>query len=202
MYQYIYNEGQVGEPVFILLHGTGGDETDLLPVAQVLNQNASVLSIRGNVSENGMNRYFKRHGEGQYDVLDLMKRGTELYKFIEDKSKEHDFSLEDAIYLGFSNGSNIAINMLLQANSIVNKAMLYAPMYPVDVAEGLDLSAGKIFLSMGTNDPIVPKFESDRGIQIFEKLGADVTEFWVNSHELNGDNLLAGKRWLENIWGK
>jgi len=199
MYEYIYKEAQPGHPIFILLHGTGGDEQNLLPVAEVLDTEAGVLSIRGNVSENGMNRFFKRHGEGNYDVEDLMRRGQELYEFIEEKAEEHDFSLEDAIYFGFSNGSNIAINMMLLDESKVNKAMLYAPMYPIDIEETVGLPEAKVFLSMGENDPIVPRAESDRVINIFKDLNAEVTEFWVNSHELNGDNLLAGKQWLERL---
>lgn len=199
MYEYIYQEGQAGHPVFILLHGTGGDEHDLLPVAEVLDMEAGILSIRGNVSENGMNRFFKRHGEGNYDVEDLMRRGQELYEFIEEKSEEHGFSLEDAVYFGFSNGANIAINMLLLDESRINKAMLYAPMYPIDVEETVDLPDTKVFLSMGENDPIVPVRESERLIRIFKDLNAEVTEFWVDSHELNGDNLLAGKKWLEAL---
>ena len=182
MYEYIYQAGQAGHPVFILLHGTGGDEHDLLPVAEVLDMEAGILSIRGNVSENGMNRFFKRHGEGNYDVEDLMRRGQELYEFIEEKSEEHGFSLEDAVYFGFSNGANIAINMLLLDESRINKAMLYAPMYPIDVEGTVDLPDTKVFLSMGENDPIVPVRESERLISIF-----------------NGDNLLAGKKWLEAL---
>jgi phospholipase/carboxylesterase len=199
MYEYIYKEAQPGHPVFILLHGTGGDEQNLLPVAEVLDTEAGVLSIRGNVSENGMNRFFKRHGEGNYDVEDLMRRGQELYEFIEEKAEEHDFSLEDAIYFGFSNGSNIAINMMLLDESKVNKAMLYAPMYPIDIEETVELPDAKVFLSMGENDPIVPRAESERVINIFKDLNAEVTEFWVDSHELNGDNLLAGKEWLAKL---
>lgn len=199
MYEYIYNEGKAGKPVFILLHGTGADERNLLPVAEVLDAEATVFSIRGNVSEQGMNRYFKRHGEGQYDVEDLMKRGQELKQFIEEKAEEYGFALENAIYIGFSNGSNIAINMMLLDDSKVNKGMLFAPMYPIDTEEVKDLPDTKVYLSMGENDPIVPRAESDRVINIFKDLGADVTEFWVNSHELNGETLLAGKRWLESV---
>jgi phospholipase/carboxylesterase len=198
MYEYIYNEGKAGEPVLILLHGTGADETNLVPVAEVIAPDATVFSIRGNVSENGMNRYFKRHGEGNYDVEDLMQRGQELYQFIEEKSKELDFSLEDVVLFGFSNGSNIGINMLLLEEAKFNKAMLYAPMYPVDIEDGPDLSDAKIFLSMGENDPIVPQAESKNVIDIFEARGADVEKVWVNSHEINGDNLAAGKQWFEN----
>lgn len=202
MYEYIFNEGKAGEPVLILLHGTGADENNLLPVAEAIAPEATVFSIRGNVSENGMNRYFKRHGEGQYDVEDLIQRGKELYQFIEEKSEEYDFSLEDVVLFGFSNGSNIGINMLLLEEAQFNKAMLYAPMYPVEIAHGVDLTDAKIFLSMGENDPIVPKAESERVIDIFESRGADVTEFWVNSHEINGDNLLAGKEWLAKLTKK
>lgn len=199
MYEYIFNEGKADEPVLILLHGTGADENNLLPVAEAIAPNATVFSIRGNVSENGMNRYFKRHGEGKYDVEDLTQRGKELYQFIEEKAEEYDFSLEDAIFFGFSNGSNIGINMLLLEDSKLNKAMLYAPMYPVDIEQEVDLSDANIFLSMGINDPIVPKAESEHVIEIFESRGAEVVETWVNSHEINGDNLLAGKEWLAKL---
>ena len=199
MYKYRYEKGQTKTPTFILLHGTGGNEEDLLPVAAALNANASVLSIRGNVLEHGNARYFKRLDTGAYDIPDLMTRGQELYAFIEEKAQEYDFSLEEAIYLGFSNGANIAINMMLLDDSLINKAMLYAPMYPMDVEETTDLPDAKVFLSMGENDPIVPKRESERVVSIFKDLGAEVTEFWVEGHELNRDNLLAGKEWLEKI---
>ena len=157
MYKYRYEKGQTKTPTFILLHGTGGNEEDLLPVAAALNANASVLSIRGNVLEQGNARYFKRLDTGAYDIPDLMTRGQELYAFIEEKAQEYDFSLEEAIYLGFSNGANIAINMMLLDDSLINKAMLYAPMYPMDVEETTDLPNAKVFLSMGEKDPIVPK---------------------------------------------
>lgn len=199
MYEYIYNEGKAGEPVLILLHGTGADENNLVPVAEAIAPDATVFSIRGNVSENGMNRYFKRHAEGQYDVEDLMQRGKELYQFIEEKSEELDFSLEDVVLFGFSNGSNIGLNMLLLEEAKINKAMLYAPMYPVDIEAGPDLADAEIFLSMGENDPIVSKADSENVIDIFESRGADVEKIWVNSHEINGDNLMAGKEWFEKI---
>lgn len=199
MYNFIYNEGKAGEPVIVLLHGTGADENNLIPVSDALAPDATVLSIRGNVSENGMNRYFKRHGEGHYDVEDLNKRGKELYDFIEQKAEEYNFALEDVILFGFSNGSNIGINMLLLEKAKFNKAMLFAPMYPVEIEAGPDLSDAKILLSMGENDPIVPKEESDRVIEIFKSRGAKVDQVWVNSHEINEKNLIAAKQWLNKL---
>jgi len=198
-HHHLFNEGKAGEPVLVLLHGTGADEENLLPVAEVLAPDASVLGIRGNVSENGMNRYFKRHGEGQYDLEDLEKRGQELYEFIETSAEDYDFDLEDVVLLGFSNGSNIGIKMLLSEDTVFNKAMLFAPMYPVDVQSEKDLSDADIFLSMGERDPIVPVSESEHVIDIFEKRGANTETTWVNSHEINEDSLRAAKEWLTKV---
>lgn len=199
MYEYIYEKGKNNSKTFILLHGTGGDERNLIPVAQAIDVDANILSIRGNVSENGMNRYFKRHGEGHYDWEDLEKRGKELYQFIEDLSEKHGFSLEDGIYLGFSNGSNIAMNMLLLEENRIDKGMLFAPMYPKELETKNDLSSRKVYLSMGENDPIVPLEESKRVINHFTSQHAKVTEFWVNSHELNEQTLVAAKKWYEEL---
>lgn len=99
----IFKKGHLEAPVFVLLHGTGGDETALLPIAQELNKQATVLSIRGDVSENGMNRYFKRLAEGHYDLEDLEKRGEALHKFIQQAANEHQFSLDKIIFIGYSN---------------------------------------------------------------------------------------------------
>ncbi|MGM8212199.1 alpha/beta hydrolase [Virgibacillus sp. W0430] len=195
--KYIYNENKKGAPVFILLHGTGGSETDLVSLAELLNPEYNVLGIRGNVQENGMNRFFKRHGEGQYDWADLEFRGNELYKFIVEKSNEYDFKLEDAVFVGFSNGSNIAIQMMLQHPATFKKAALFAPLYPADVAEKQDFSDVKVFLSLGKGDPIVPESESKRVINLFKERGAEVTTAWVNGHSLTQEVALKAKNWLK-----
>ncbi len=194
--EYIYNEKKKGAPVFILLHGTGGTETDLVSLAELLSPEYNILGIRGNVQENGMNRYFKRHGEGQYDWEDLEFRGKELYTFIVEKSKEHAFKLEDAVLVGFSNGSNIAIQMMLQQPDTFKKAALFAPLYPADVEEKQDFSDVEIFLSLGKGDPIVPESESARVTSLFKERGADVTTAWVNGHRLTQEVALEAKNWL------
>lgn len=194
--EHLYNEKKKGAPVFVLLHGTGGTERDLLPLAELLNPEYNVLSVRGNVQENGMNRYFKRHGEGQYDWEDLEFRGNELYEFIVEKSKEHDFKLEDVIFVGFSNGSNIAIQMMLQQPETFKKAVLFAPLYPADVEEKQNFNDVDVFLSLGKGDPIVPEPESERVIKLFEEHGADVTVTWVNGHSLTQDAAMEAKNWL------
>ncbi len=195
--EHIYKENKKGAPVFVLLHGTGGTETDLVPLAGLLNPEYNVLGIRGNVQENGMNRYFKRHGEGKYDWEDLEFRGNELYAFIVEKSKEYDFKLEDVVFVGFSNGSNIAIQMMLQNPGTFKKAALFAPLYPADVEEKQDFSEVDVFLSLGKGDPIVPETESERVIRLFEERGADVTTAWVNGHSLTQEVALEAKNWLD-----
>ena len=194
--EHIYKEKEKGAPVFVLLHGTGGTENDLVPLAELLNPGYNILGIRGNVQENGMNRYFKRHGEGQYDWEDLDFRGNELYEFIVKKSQEYGFKLEDVVFVGFSNGSNIAIQMMLKQPGTFRKAALFAPLYPADVKEKQDFSETEVFLSLGKGDPIVPESESERVISLFEDRGADVTTAWVNGHSLTQEVALEAKIWL------
>ncbi|PIC76078.1 carboxylesterase [Sporosarcina sp. P19] len=194
--KYIYHENKKGAPVFVLLHGTGGTETDLVSLAELLNPEYNVLGIRGNVQENGMNRFFKRHGEGQYDWEDLEFRGNELYAFIEEKAKEYEFKMEDTVLVGFSNGSNIAIQMMLKQPKTFKKAALFAPLYPADVEEKQDFSDVEVFLSLGEGDPIVPESESKRVINLFKERGANVTTAWVNGHSLTQEVAMQAKNWL------
>ncbi|PIC68933.1 carboxylesterase [Sporosarcina sp. P16b] len=196
--KYIYNEKKKGAPVFVLLHGTGGTETDLVSLAELLNPEYNVLGIRGNVQENGMNRFFKRHGEGQYDWEDLEFRGNELYEFIVEKSKEYHFKLEDTVLVGFSNGSNIAIHMMLMQPGTFKKAALFAPLYPADLAETHDFSDVDVFLSLGEGDPVVPESESQRVIRLFEERGAHVTTAWVTGHSLTQEVAQQAKNWLNS----
>lgn len=194
---HIFKQGDQGKPIFLLLHGTGGNERDLLPLAEMLNPTYSVLSVKGDVSENGMARYFKRLAEGEYDLEDLEYRGQQLYQFIKESAKEYEFKLEDAIPVGFSNGSNMAINLILREETPFQKALLFAPLYPVDLQNNhKDLSAFKVFLSMGEQDPIVTKAQSERVIEIFKERNATVSETWVNSHEITQEAVLAAREIL------
>ncbi|WP_040285273.1 alpha/beta hydrolase [Sporosarcina koreensis] len=193
---YIYKEKKKDAPVFVLLHGTGGTETDLISLAEFMNPDFNILGIRANVQENGMNRYFKRHGEGQYDWEDLEFRGNELYEFITEKAKEFKFKMEDVVLVGFSNGSNIAIQMMLQQPDSFKKAALFAPLYPADVSERQDFNEVDVFLSLGKGDPIVPESESLRVIDLFKERGADLTTVWVTGHSLTQEAAGQAKNWL------
>lgn len=194
--EHIFRKGKECQPILVLLHGTGGNEYSLLTVAEFLNPNASVLSIRGDVNENGMLRFFKRKAEGVYDEDDLNDRGQKLLQFIINAGKQYNFPLENVILIGFSNGANIAIELLLNHSDYVHKAILFAPMYPVKVNKLNDLSHQSIYLSMGKFDPIVPIEESENVIRLFNERGAIITSYWINSHEINIETLIQAKEWL------
>ncbi|HEY4579273.1 MAG TPA: carboxylesterase, partial [Savagea sp.] len=104
-------KGQAHRPVYLLLHGTGGTEHDLIPLAKQLDAQASILTVRGEVQENGMSRFFKRIAEGVFDLEDLKLRTERLYVFIQEAAKQYQFSVEDVVLVGYSNGANIAANL-------------------------------------------------------------------------------------------
>lgn len=195
--EHIYKRGIEDQPVFVLLHGTGGDETSLLSVAAYLNTDASILSVRGTVQENGANRYFKRLAEGVYDEEDLYARGEELCSFIIQASEQYDFKLSDVVLIGFSNGANIAINLLLQDQSAFKRAILMAPMYPVDTRHLTeDKSDMRVFVSMGRFDPICTVSDSLHVVSLFEERQAHVTQVWTQTHEVTRAILDQAKIWL------
>lgn len=196
--EHTFRKGNNDAPTLILLHGTGGDENDLLPLGEVLNSDYNLLGIRGQVNENGMNRYFRRLQEGVYDEEDLEQRSRELFDFIKSSAENYDFDLEKAVLVGFSNGSNIAIHLLLKEEVPFKKALLYAPLYPVEVQSKKDMSDMQVLLSMGKHDPIVTVEQSENVIDLFRSRGAKVSEVWVNSHELTQAGIEAGKEVLNN----
>lgn len=175
---YLVKNGHPDQPTFILLHGTGGNEESLLNLANFLNPDANLISLRGEVNENGALRFFKRHREGLFDEEDLNTRGRQLKDFLEEQAKAHQFDLSDAILIGFSNGANMAINLLLADQSPFQKAILFAPMYPVDTSKLTeDKSHLNLFISMGTEDPLVSLADSQQVLSLFESRRAKVTPF-------------------------
>ena len=165
----------------ILLHGTGGNEDDLIPVGQMLSSSASLLSPRGKVLENGMPRFFKRLAEGVFDMEDLKFRTKELADFVKDASNTYSFNLNKTIAVGFSNGANIAASLLLSYPETIKGAILFRAMIPFIPENMPDLSGKKVLLSAGTFDPIVSKNQIEDLLKILQKSGADVTLKWQQS---------------------
>jgi phospholipase/carboxylesterase/glyoxalase family protein len=183
---------------FLLLHGTGGNEEDLIPLAHELDQRAAILSPRGKVLENGVApRYFRRLAEGVFDIEDLKFRTNELADFVNDASKAYDFNLKRIIAVGYSNGANIAASILLLRPEILSAAILFRAMVPL-VPETLpDLTNKHIYMSSGLYDPIVSKQEAERLFGLFKNAGAKVSLSWQESgHELTMEEIQKAKQWL------
>lgn len=183
---------------FLLLHGTGGNEEDLIPLAYELDKRPAILSPRGKVLENGVApRFFRRLAEGVFDLEDLKFRTNELADFVNDASKFYGFDLQHVIAVGYSNGANIAASILLLRPEILSSAILFRAMVPL-VPETLpDLTKKQIFMSSGLYDPIVSKQEAEKLSGLFKNVGAKVSLSWQESgHELTMEEIRKAKEWL------
>jgi len=181
----------------LLLHGTGGNEDDLIQVGQMISPSASLLSPRGKVLENGMPRFFKRLSEGVFDMEDLKFRTRELADFVKEASKGYSFDLNRTIAVGFSNGANIAASLLLSYPETLMGTILFRAMVPFIPNSPLDLSDKKVLLSAGMFDPIVSESQTQSLSDILEKSRANVTLKWQQSgHNLTESDILDAKEWL------
>ncbi|MDQ3903347.1 MAG: alpha/beta hydrolase [Thermoproteota archaeon] len=183
---------------FLLLHGTGGNEEDLIPLAYELDKKAAILSPRGKVLENGVApRFFRRLAEGVFDLEDLKFRTNELADFVIDASKTYNFDLQHIIAVGYSNGANIAASMLLLRPEILSSAILFRAMVPLVPQTLPDLTNKHILMSSGLMDPIVSLDETDRLFGLFKKAGANISLSWQESgHELTMEEVRKAKEWL------
>jgi phospholipase/carboxylesterase len=182
----------------LLLHGTGGNEDDLLPLGRELDTNAALLSPRGKILEAGrIPRFFRRLAEGVFDIDDLKFRTHELADFVENASTVYGFDARQVIAVGYSNGANIAASMLLLRPHTLSGAILFRAMVPLVPDKIPDLSYKHIFMSSGLEDPIATKQEAERLSTLLEQAGADVVLEWQNSgHELTQYDIQAAKQWL------
>lgn len=194
-------KGKTPPATLLLLHGTGGNEEDMIPLGQQIDSEAAILSPRGKVLENGMPRFFRRLAEGVFDIEDLKFRTYELADFLERASKVHRFDLQRLVAVGYSNGANIAASCLLLRPDILSYAVLFRPMVPI-VPEPLpDLSSKHIFISAGLHDPIVPIQETENLFNLLKKSGADVSINWQNNgHELILEEIRKVKDWLRSMF--
>lgn len=197
--QHIYKAGtDLNKPVLLLLHGTGGTEQDLLPLAEIVDPEASVLSVRGNVLENGMPRFFRRLAEGIFDEEDLIFRTKELHDFLDEAAKEYAFDRNNIIAIGYSNGANIAASLLFHYEDSLKGAILHHPMVPRRGIELPNLKELNVFIAAGVNDPICPQQESIELQQLLEEAGASIELHWENrGHQLTMSEVQAAKQWYE-----
>lgn len=195
--KHIFHKGKdPNKPTLLLLHGTGGNELDMLPLAGRIDDEANVLSVRGNVLENGMPRFFRRLAEGVFDEEDLVFRTKQLNEFLDDAANEHQFERENIIAIGYSNGANIAASLLFHYERALKGAILHHPMVPRRGIELPDLSGTSIFISAGTNDPICSPQESEELKSLLESAQAQVELHWEHyGHQLTLHEVQAAAQW-------
>lgn len=181
----------------VLLHGTGGNEEDLIFLGKKIEPNASILSPRGKVLENGLPRFFRRLSEGVFDLEDLRIRSHELADFIQKCSLHYKFDLENTIAIGFSNGANISVSMLFLRPEVLQGAILFRAMVPFIPDPLPNLSSKKVLLSAGLEDPIVSRNETENLYRVFQKTNAITTLKWQpSSHNLIQEDILVAKPWI------
>lgn len=184
----------------LLLHGTGGNERDLIPLGPELDPNASLLSPRGKTLENGMPRFFRRLAEGVFDLEDLRNRTNELADFVTSAAKHYQIDATKIVAVGYSNGANIAASMLLLRPEILSAAILFRAMVPLVPETTPDLSATHVLISEGDHDPIVSAGEAGRLAELLRNAGADVTiRFFPSGHALTPDDVDLARNWLSKM---
>ena len=188
------------ERTLLLLHGTGGNERDLIPLGHELDPNASLLSPRGKVLENGMSRFFRRLAEGVFDLEDLQRRTHELADFVVAAAQHNKIDIKHMVAVGYSNGANIAASMLLLRPEILSAAILFRAMVPLTPEIRPNLSSVRVWMGAGTFDPIVPSSETKQLAELLRGAGADVTvRFLQGGHELTPDDVDLAREWLGKL---
>ena len=183
----------------LLLHGTGGNEHDLVPLGREIDPTAAFLSPRGKVLENGMPRFFRRLAEGIFDEEDLKRRTHELADFVGAAAKHYELAADQIVAIGYSNGANIAASLLLLRPETLRAAILFRAMVPLVPEKLPDLSSARVWIGAGNRDPIIPTSETQRLVELLRGAGADVTiRFFDAGHNLTDNEIEIARDWLMN----
>jgi predicted esterase len=181
----------------LLLHGTGGNERDLLPLGRALDPAAALLSPRGQVLENGRPRFFRRLAEGIFDLDDLKLRTAQLAEFVKEAAQQYRLDAHRIIAVGYSNGANIAASLLLLRPGLLSSAILFRAMVPLIPESPPDLSGVDVLLLAGDQDPIIPVAETKRLEVLLRKAGAEVElEIGRAGHDLTQADIERAQSWL------
>lgn len=198
VYQFVPTEGAT-TTTLVLLHGTGGDEHDLLPLGRALHPTAALLSPRGRVLEGSAPRFFRRLREGVFDLDDVRLQAAALASFLDEAALAHGLDRSRMVAAGYSNGANIAhATLLLHPSSLAGAALFHAQF--VIAPDPLPaLPSTPVFLAAGERDPIVPIGEARRLSDVLERAGARVTAYWSpGGHALTPDDVDHARAWLNS----
>lgn len=182
----------------LLLHGTGGDENDLISFGEAVAPGRALLGVRGNTIENGAPRFFRRVAEGKFDLIEVRTRATELAGFIGAATTEYDLDPSSIFALGYSNGANIGASVMMLKPDLLAGAVLFRPMIVLDPEEKVDLASRAVFIGAGRLDTIVPADQPERLAAMFRERGATVTVSWqVSGHNLTPADIADAARWFQ-----
>jgi phospholipase/carboxylesterase/glyoxalase family protein len=201
-HRYLPGDDESG-PTLLLLHGTGGNEEDLIPLGQDIFPGAAILSPRGKVSEYGAPRFFRRLAEGVFDHEDLLFRTHELAGFVEAAAEEYGFDPSKIVAVGYSNGANVAASTILLHPGLLRLTVLFRAMVPFEPEVTPDLSGMPVFMAAGRMDRMIPQDNTQRLADILTEAGADVDLRWRNvGHPLTYEEVGEAKQWLAGILPK
>jgi phospholipase/carboxylesterase len=196
--KHIFVQGQSkNAPTLLLLHGTGGNERDLLPLAEIIAPNASVLGVKGNVMENGMPRFFRRLAEGIFDEEDLIIRTEQLHDFVTESAIQYGFDRNQVVAIGYSNGANIAASLLYHYEHSLAGAILFHAMVPRNGVTIPELNGIPIFIGAGKRDPLIMPSQTKQLATHLQGSGAAITEYWTDGgHQLLMEEVEQAKIWF------
>jgi phospholipase/carboxylesterase/glyoxalase family protein len=189
-------------PTLLLLHGTGGNEDDLIPLGQRLWPGAALLSPRGPVLEGGMPRFFRRFAPGVFDLDDLRRRTGDLAEFLAAAAAHYGFDPGRVVAAGYSNGANIAASLLLLRPGAVRRAVLWHAQVPLEPDPHPDLRTHDVLLTAGRRDPLIPPGGTERLRELLATCGAAVRLAWFDGgHALSPEDADAARRWMRELFG-
>ncbi len=195
-----FEPGDGSGVTLLLLHGTGGDENDLIPLGSEILPGAALLSPRGRILEHGAPRFFRRLAEGVFDHEDLLLRTHELAGFIEAATKQYELDPAKLVAAGYSNGANIAASLTLLHPGLLRAAIMFRAMVPFEPETTPDLAGMPVFIAAGRRDQMIPPDNTERLAETLREAGADVDLRWRDiGHGLTYEEVMEAKGWLAEI---
>lgn len=202
IHRYVPGKRNGAGSTLLLLHGTGGDETSLAQLGELLVPGAALLSPRGKVLENGMPRFFRRVAEGVFDIEDLEFRTKELAGFVRSATEVYGLDSSKLIAVGYSNGANITASLMLLEPGLLRTAVLFRAMVPFEPEVPPDLTGTSVYMASGLRDQLVAPSNAARLAEILRGAGAEVELRWTDGgHRLLAEDVSEANAWLSRTMG-
>lgn len=193
--EHIFIKGNK-DVTLLLLHGTGGNENELVSIGKQIDPEANILSVRGNVIEYGMPRFFKRKAMGVFDEESVVEETHHLCDFVRSSALKYKFDCKKVVAIGYSNGANIAVSVLFHYEQAFQKAILFHPMVPLRDIDLPNLKGTKVFIGAGKADRMMPEHEVEELTQMLHSANADVEVFWTDyGHQLSREEIKVAREW-------